>query len=221
MVAYLGNAILFAQPHNAVVDSRGWLWGTCAETRAWDEMFGVHPIRLFKYHPDSECLIVFGHGLARLDDKDQLLADGAADQPGTDVLAGTPHKQDFGFCDSTVYDGDRYIYAGTVAGLLCRIDTQTGAVQKVTNAISSGRFPALAILDGILYGAGGMNGRTQLFRWHIKSGETERYTRLADDASGESPARIHELAVGDGGRIYLGENDNHQRSSYLWSVTLD
>ena len=32
-----------------VVDGQGWLWGTCAETRAWDETTGSEPIRLFKY----------------------------------------------------------------------------------------------------------------------------------------------------------------------------
>ena len=221
LVGYLGNAILFAQPHNAVVDRHGWLWGTCAETRAWDEMFGAHPIRLFKYHPDSNSMIVFDHGLSRLADRQQLLADCAADNPATDVLAETRHKQDFGFCDSMAYDGDRYIYAGTVAGVLCRIDTQSGVVQKVSNVISSGRFPALAFQDSVLYGAGGMHGRTQLFRWDTRSSELESYDRLVDEASGENPARVHELAIGDGERIYLGENDNHQRSSYLWSVTLN
>ena len=30
-----------------------------------------------------------------------------------------------------------------------------------------------------------------------------------------------ELAVDDQGRVYLGENDNHERSSYLWSVAFD
>ena len=49
----------------------------------------------------------------------------------------------------------------------------------------------------------------------------ERYTELVDEATGERPARIHELAVADDGRVYLGENDNHVRSSYLWSVALD
>ena len=32
-------------------------------------------------------------------------------------------------------------------------------------------------------------------------------------------ARIHEIDVDDQGCIYVGENDHHRRSSYLWSVT--
>ena len=219
LAAYLGNAILFAQPHNAVVDRHGWLWGTCAETRAWDESFGPHPVRLFKYHPETNCLVVSEHGLSRWEEKKQLLDD---DHTGsvTAVLTETRHKQDFGFCDSMVYDGERYIYAGTVAGVLCRIDTTTGTVEKLANAIATGRFPALAIRDGVLYGAGGMHGRTQLVRWDMRSGRLASYSDLVDESCGERPARIHELAVDDRGRIYLGENDNHERSSYLWSVEL-
>jgi len=221
LVAWLGNAILFAQPHNAAVDGQGWLWGTCAETRAWDEMTGREPIRLFKYHPDNDCLVVFEHGLSRLQSRRQLLGDPAAENFASSVLGETRHKQDYGFCDSMAYDGDRYVYAGTVAGVLCRIDTRTGTVEKIANAISTGRFPALAIRDGVLYGAGGMHGRTQLLRWDLRGDKLELFTDLVDAASGERPARIHELAVADDGRVYLGENDNHERSSYLWSVTWD
>lgn len=218
LVAYLGNSILFAQPHNAVVDKNGWLWGTCAETRAWDEAFGLQPIRIFKYHPEGDRLVVWDRGLSRWNDREQLLSDDTDMDELTSVLAETRHKQDFGFCDSMAYDGERYIYAGTVAGVLCRIDTFTDKVEKVANVISSGRFPALAIKSGVLYGAGGMHGRTQLIRWKIHEKSIDRYTELIDERTGERPARVHELAVDEQGHVYLGENDNHERSSYLWSV---
>jgi hypothetical protein len=221
LTAYLGNAILFAQPHNAVVDRAGWLWGTCAETRAWDERVGPQPIRLFKYHPDTDSLVVFDWGLARLEEKHQLLPNAARSGDVIGVLAETRHKQDYGFCDSMAFDGDRYIYAGTVAGVLCRVDTTTGNVEKITNAIASGRFPALAIRNGVLYGAGGMHGQTQLIRWDMRHDEVEWYPDLIDPSIGERPARVHELAVDNDGRVYLGENDNHQRSSYLWSVEIE
>lgn len=220
-VAYLGNAILFAQPHTAVVDRQGWLWGTCAETRAWDENFGREPVRLFKYHPDTGCFMVFDWGLSRVDHTEQLAPNPTQGGDLNGVLAETRHKQDFGFCDSMAYDGERYIYAGTVAGVLCRIDTTTGKVEKIANAIGSGRFPALTIRNGILYGSGGMHGDTQLIRWDMHSDAIEWYPDLIDWSIGERPARVHELTVDDHGRIYLGENDNHKRSSYLWSVEID
>jgi sugar lactone lactonase YvrE len=221
LVAYVGNAIMFAQPHNAVVDRDGWLWGTWAETRAWDEATGTDPVRLFKYHPDGDSLVFFEHGLSRWADERHLLANPAATGEVTSALGETRHRQDFGFCDSMAYDGGRYIYAGTVAGVLCRIDVESGKVEKLANAITSGRFPAMALSGGVLYGAGGMHGRTQIVRWKMDGDRIETFSDLEDPAIGDRPARIHELAVDHDHRLYLAENDNHVRSSYLWSVALD
>jgi hypothetical protein len=220
-LAYLTNTIMFAQPHNAVVDRDGWLWGTYAETRAWDEMTGKVPIRLFKYHPDGDRFVWFEHGLARREERTQLLSDPPMPAGVTGNLAETRHKDDFAYCDSMAYDGGRYIYAGTVAGVLSRIDTESGKVEKIANGLASSRLPALAIRDGILYGGGGMHGNTQLIRWDTKTDRIESFSDLADAGIDERPARIHELDVDEEHRIYLAENDNHVRSSYLWTVNID
>lgn len=220
LVAYLTNATMFVQPHNAVVDKEGWLWATCAETRAWDENVGREPVRLFKYHPEGDRFVWFDYGLSRKADPNQLLADPAAPEGVGSSLAETRHKNDFGFCDSMAYDGDRTIYAGTVAGVLARIDTTSGNVEKVANVTATGRLPALAVKDGVLYGAGGMNGHTQLIRWDTRTDRIEGFTDLSDPAQNEPPARVHDLAIDDEHRIYLAENDNHRRSSYLWEVQL-
>jgi hypothetical protein len=208
ILAWIGNAILLAQPHNAVVDRDGWLWGTCAETRAWDETPGPCPVRLFKYHPEGNRFVWFEHGLPRAELRGQLLEE-------------TRHRDDFGFCDSMAYDGGKFIYAGTVAGVLCRVSIATGSVEKIAQVMETGRFPALALRDGILYGGGGMNGRTQLVRLDTRSGRIDCFDGLVESGSGETPARIHELAVADDHTLYLGENDNHHRSSFLWRVRLD
>lgn len=218
VLAYVGNAIMFAQPHNAVVDRDGWLWSTYAETRAWDEVTGTCPIRLCKYHPDGDRFVWYPHGLARKADTDQLRPDPVAD--GTDMpdMTESRHKQDYGFCDGMVYDGGRFIYAGSVAGVLSRIDIETGEVAKVANVMRSGRFPAMAFgPDGKLYGGGGMKGQTTLCRFDPATLELEVWENLAD-ADGERPARIHELCVTGDGTVYFGENDHHTRSSYLWSA---
>jgi len=195
--------------------------GTYAETRAWDETTGQTPIRLFKYHPDSDGFVWFDRGLSRREERKQLLLDPPMPQGVTGNLSETRHKEDFGFCDSMAYDGDRYIYAGTVAGVLSRIDTQTGSVEKVANVMGASRLPALAIRDGILYGGGGMHGHTQLIRWDIKTDRMESFANLIDSDVGERPARIHDLDVDDNHTIYLAENDNHVRSSFLWTVHVD
>jgi hypothetical protein len=84
--------------------------------------------------------------------------------------------------------------------------------------MATGRFPALALdRNGVLFGAGGMNGQTQLIRWDPRTDRIEDFGRLAE-RTGLVPARVHEIAVDDRERVFLGENDNHTRSSYLWSV---
>lgn len=220
VLGYIGNAIMFAQPHNAVLDKAGNLWGTYAETRAFDEIPSEQPIRLFRYAPDADGFTWYDHGLSRKADRNQLVPDPQQPAGAESQLARTRHRDDYGFCDSMAYDGDRWIYAGTVAGVLCRIDTATARTEKIANVMATGRFPALAIDGkGVLFGAGGMNGHTQLIRWDPREERIRDYGRLADERTGEVPARIHELAVDDAERIYLGENDHHHRSSYLWSVT--
>jgi sugar lactone lactonase YvrE len=217
-LAYVGNAISFAQPHNAVVDASGKLWGTYAETRAWDEVPSKHPIRLFNYDPDADRFTWFAHGLSRRDEREQRIPDPPQRYAVPAEATETRHKDDYGFCDGMVYDGGRYIYAGTVAGVLCRIDTTDGAVQKIAHVMPSGRLPAMAIHDGVLYAAGGVKGQTQAIRWPIGSKTIEDLGDLVDPNTGERPARIHELAVDDRGKIYLAENDHHGRSSYLWTL---
>lgn len=221
ILGYIGNSIMLTQPHNAVVDRDGWLWGTYGETRAWDETDGREPVRLFKYHPERDRFVWFDHGLARKETRAQLLSNPAGMPDVVSAIGETRHREDFGFCDSMVYDGTRFIYAGSVAGVLSRIDTQTGKVEKVANVMATGRFPALAIQDGILYGAGGMKGYTQLIRWDMSTDQIECFADLTDREINDRPARIHEIAVDDEHQVYLAENDNHRRSSFLWAVRLD
>lgn len=218
---YIGNACFLAQPHNAVVDRDGWLWGTCAETRAWDEIPGRSPIRLFKYHPEGDRFVWFEHGLARKSDREQISNHPDSDQKMPD-MSESRHKEDYGFCDSMVYDGGCYIYAGSTAGVLSRIDIETGGVAKVATVMASGRLPALALSsDGTLFGGGGMRGKTALFRFCPKTANLEVRGGLHDPETGEVPARIHDICVTSDGTLFFAENDNHHRSSYLWSAKPD
>lgn len=219
-LGYIGNACFLAQPHNAVVDRDGWLWGTCAETRAWDEIPGLSPIRLFKYHPDEDRFVWFAHGLARRTDREQISNHPDNDQKMPD-MAESRHKEDYGFCDSMVYDGGHYIYAGSTAGVLSRINIASGAVEKVATVMASGRLPALAFsTDGTLFGGGGMRGKTALLRYDPQTAKVDVWSGLYDPENGEVPARIHDICLTADGTIFFAENDNHHRSSYLWSANL-
>jgi hypothetical protein len=217
-LGYITNATSLVQPHNGVVDAAGYLWGTCAETRAFDEVAGQTPVRLFRYHPDTDHFDWFEFGLSRRDDKPQQVPDPVQEREITFHRDQTRHKEDLGFCDAMVYDGERYIYAGTTAGILCRIDTHALKVEKVAHVIPAGRLPALAIdAKGVLYGAGGIKGDTQLFKWRPGGDNIVLLNRIEDEQRNR-PARIHDIAIGGDGIIFLAENDNHKRSSYLWTI---
>ena len=43
------------------------------------------------------------------------------------------------------FEGHRYIYAGTGARVLCRIDTKTDRIEKVAHVMATGRFPRPAL----------------------------------------------------------------------------
>ena len=215
-LAYVGNATMFAQPHNAVVDDQGRLWGTYAETRAWDEKPSPHPVRLFCYDPDDDAFTWFDHGLSRRDDSQAMLSAPPPRFATPEQLDETRHREDYGFCDAMAYAGGRYIYAGTVTGVLCRIDTTNGKVQRLAHVMPAGRLPAIGIRDNVLYAAGGMKGQTQAVRWDMSGGAIQDLPDIVDAQTGERPARIHELAVDGDGTVYLAENDNHGRSSWLW-----
>lgn len=161
----------------------------------------------------------FDHGLSRKADREQLRSDPEKISEEMPDMTESRHKQDYGFCDGMVYDGSRYIYAGSVAGVLSRIDTETDRVEKIATVMESGRFPALCFgPDGKLYGGGGMKSQTTLCRLDPETLALDVWNDLADVETGERPARIHELCVTTEGVIYFGENDNHHRSSYLWSA---
>jgi len=217
-LGYLTNATSFVQAHNAVVDNQGYLWGTYAETRAFDEVQSKTPVRLFRYHPATDKFDWFDFGLSRKDDKNQLINDPPRKRDIPFHRDQTRHKEDLGFCDSMLFDGKRYIYAGSTAGTLCRIDTLSPKVEKIANVMPAGRLPALTMdEDGTLYGGGGIKGDTQLFKWNPNDQAITLLDKIKDE-HGNIPARIHEMAVDKKGKLYLAENDNHYRSSYLWTV---
>ncbi len=216
-LAYITNATCFVPPRNGVVDAQGCLWGTYAETRAFDEAPGETPVRLFRYHPDDDRFDWFEFGLSRKSCREQLGPDPPQEREIAFHRDQTRHKEDLGFCDAMVFDGQRYIYAVTTAGVLCRIDTLAPKVEKIANVMPAGRLPALTIdHKGVLYG-GGLKGDTQLFKWHPNDNEVAILHRIEDE-DGNVPARIHDIAVDRRGTLYLAENHNHTRSSFLWTV---
>ena len=68
------------------------------------------------------------------------------------------------------------------------MDTWTNEVHKVAHVIQSGRFLALVVSkEGTIYGAGGMNGHTQIVRWRPATEKIEVFSSLIDPKIGDGP----------------------------------
>lgn len=104
------------------------------------------------------------------------------------------------------------IYGGTwEGGHLFRLDPNAMSIELLGTPHRGPRLPALRFSkDGILYGAagGGFQYKTRsafLFRYDPASNELTEIGDIVADGSGIRGQRMHTMAMGKDGRIYLGE----------------
>jgi hypothetical protein len=198
-IAHIGNGCELAQSHNPVIDGKGRVWGTYGILRAFAYRTGDDSIRLFRYDPETEKMNFFGHGMPRA---------GAGDKGRPDAMLAGP---------------DGMIYVGTDAGALARLDPETAETAMLCRPnAESGRLAGLAFRpsDGLLYGICGDNYDTRLFAYDTGA-ERLAFIRKIKAEDGVSPVRIHHMVFADDKTIFAGENDNHERSSYLWEIVLE
>lgn len=202
-LAYLGNGRMICQPHNAVLDSHGRVWGTWGENRAFEYTIGRTPLRYFCYDPDSGKFRWFVHGAPK-------------------TWAG-----DTGAVDHMLLGDDGLIYVGTVAGGLSTLDPETGDVRSLGKPFHGGRLAGLVqARDGGIYGAGNSGvdghgrGTARLFRYDASTGATEDFGSIHDEDLNEGAVNVHMLVEGEDGVLYAGENDNEYRSSHLWRCVI-
>lgn len=203
-LAYVGNGRMISQPHNAVIDNRGRVWGTWGENRAYEYAIGEAPIRYFCYDPASEQFEWFGYG-----------------PPKTG-------QGDTGALDHMLLSADGLIYVGTVAGGLSTLDPETGAVVSLGKPFSGGRLAGLVeARDGHIYGAGNSGldsegrGAARMFRYDRSTGRSEDLGPIFDESRDDGAVKVHMLVEGEDGILYAGENDNSYRSSYLWRCQIE
>lgn len=203
-LAYLGNSRMICQPHNAVLDRQGRVWGTWGENRAFEYQIGDSPLRYFCFDPDTEAFTWFQYGPPKT---------GAGDT---------------GAIDHMLLADDGLIYVGTVAGGLSSLDPATGEVRNLGKPFPGGRLAGLVqARDGHLYGAGNAgldaqgHGTASLFRYHPASGRLDQLGRIFDPQRKDGAVKVHMLVEGEDGVLYAGENDNCYRSSYLWRCLID
>lgn len=192
----LGAGTSLAQVEQLAIDRNGTLWGTYAAGRAWSNAPGPVPYRLWRYHPDDGKRTYLKVGLPSLDGKGFVRQDGAHTGP------------------------DGAVYMGTLEGLLCRIDPDSGKLDVIGKPAPGRRLTGMVNgPDGNLYGSCGRDGMAHLFRLHPGSGNLDNLGPIFDPELGEGAWQVHDLAVMADGTFYAGENDVPHRSSYLWEIT--
>lgn len=201
VLAYIGNGVMMSQPHNAVLDQSGRLWGTWGESRAFEDLPGPVPIRLFSYDPDTDTFTWFSHGLPKV----------SLDDPAR--------------VDHMMVARDGSIYVGTTTGGFSRLDPTTGSVDDLGKPFAGPRLAGLVEgPDGCIYGAGNAGyaedgiGQARVFSYHPGRNHLEDLGPIYDPARGAGAAKIHMLVSTPNGTLFAGENDNTLRSSYLWEI---
>ncbi len=202
LIAHLGNGCEIAQSHNPVIDNDGNVFGTYGVLRAFSYRTGPDSVRIMKYSPDTDKVDFLSYGYPRTDKA------GDKGKPDTQILGP---------------DGN--IYVGTDYGMLARLNPKTLEVKALCNPDpNEKRLSALAFSpkDGLLYGLTGEHYKTKLFAYDINKDELV-FTQEVYDTNSPSvkPDRFHHMVITKDGTIYAGENDNNDRSSYLWEIVVE
>ena len=188
-----------AQGENIVLDDEGCAWSSWALTRAWQSAPGNDALRLCKYDPREERMVFFRTGL-----------------PQPDGSAGYAKPEGF------FNFGDGAIYASGANGSLYRIDPATGEATFLFTPTPERRSRLSSLVkaeEGVAYGVTGRDGQCELLRVNYIAGTCEKLGEIKDEA-GAALWQCHDIVRADDGTLYICENDNPYRSSYLWEIVL-
>ncbi len=176
-------------PHSPVLDDEGSLWGI------WRQWYGAEQSRfgLFRYRPDGDRIEFLRTTL-----------------PGVS-------RADPGLPDSCINGGDGFLYFGTTAGVLARLDPRSGSVEYLGHPLPGERMPGLVVgSDGLLYGCGGAAYATRMFSYDRSTRMATDLGPLHDPGLGVSCWCTHCITEARPGLFHVGETDNPDRSGYLW-----
>ena len=190
LVAYIGSGAEFAESHNPVVDDDGNVYGIL---RAFAFETGPDSLRLFCYHADTDTMEFLPISLPKKDANDKANIDCA------------------------INGGDGYLYFGTTSAQLIRFDPKERTCEVLHSVPGARRLAGLDRnpKDGYLYGITGEDYDTKLFCYDTKNNKLLWEEEFVSE-NGERPVRIHYMTFSPDGRLFAGENDNHDRSCYLW-----
>jgi len=187
------------QGENVVLDDRGCVWCNWSLTRAWQSGPGPDTMRFCKYDPEQDRIFFFQKGLP--------LPDGS-----------------HGYAKAEAYFnfGDGFMYASGANGSLYRVDPETGDATFLFTPTPDRRSRLSSLVkagDSVAYGVTGRDSECELMRVHYEDGTFEKLGPIRDE-DGTALFQNHDIVMADDGTLYICENDNPYRSSYLWEVTL-
>ena len=198
------SGFCMAQGENIVLDDDGCVWGTWTVTRAWQSDPGVDQYRFYKFDPREDKIIYLDLGLPRSDGSDGFEKPEGLFNFGTGVL-----------------------YVSGEEGGLYRVDPATGRAEFLFRAIDDEgrvRRSRLASMrlgpDGYAYGVTGRDGECEVLKFDPSTESYELLGRLAEPNGGVAAWQIHDVCITPDRILYAGENDNPNRSGYLWEVEL-
>lgn len=178
--------------HVSDLDDRGGVWGT----------YG-HEHKFFRYDPDAD----------RFEFPENCVMPTAR-------AAANKMYEGAGPVDCLINGGDGYLYVASALCELYRIDQSSYEIEFLGRALPWNRLPAITIGDdGLIYGVGGNDNHTTLFRYDREARKFETLGLVAAD-DGEICFRPHDLVLANGS-AWVAETDTPQRSGYLWQCSLD
>ena len=186
------------QGENIVLDDEGCVWSNWSLTRAWQNSPGVDSVRLCKYDPKQNRIAFFQTGLP--------IPDGSRGYAKAEGL--------FNF-----HDG--FIYASGAEGSLYRVDPQTGEAGFLFTPTPDRRSRLSSMVkaeEGIAYAITGRDYKCELMRVNYKAGTFEKLGEVQDE-EGNALWQCHDIVLTDDDVLYVCENDNPYRSSYLWEIS--
>jgi len=188
----------FGQGENVELDDEGCAWAGWMMTRAWQSTPGVDAHRLCKYDPRQGRIIYFKAGLSNPDGS-------------------------YGFqkVEGIFNLGGGKLFASGGNGAIYRINPKTGMGRCLGTPIQDrpSRLSSLVLgTDGAAYGVTGRDGRCEVIRFDPRR---ETYKLLGPVTNGRDACwQVHNVAMTPDGTLFACENDNPNRSGYLWEIKL-
>lgn len=182
---YVGSA-----PHIMAMDDDGCVWST------WN----ARSHNLFKYNPEKNKMIFFGHTLIPGQGGDLMY-------PGAGPI------------DTMLNGNDGYMYVGVTTGDLVRINPKNAKIDYLGKPCPVFRLPAMEIgPDGRIFGVAGFYGKCHLFAYDRKLRSFEDYGIIEDEK--DEIYIGHDICFAGDNRIFVGETDTEKRAGYLWECQL-